>query len=464
VTFTYHAPGYLDDFSPVLLEEWNTLVSAWFDASIAGEPQSPLAFVNQARTPLPGAVIEQSIVWNALPGTLVNRYGRAQALALADYPYPLTRSNESDAPGGLDGIYRTEGLANCWYRPQDEYCEWHVKRDVSGKIIEITFSSEPPEYWQALHGDTLTIGDTAYQMSGDPQLVLELYRQYVSPEVQLADLEFQADVPDDSGNVLYRKGQYNPFNRWNTVDGIMHLSHPANYLQAEIQLGSDASVVYGRAGRRITNALDLITAAAYGGTNRTSDPTIGSSVQSLAALGCTLSLRDPVGLYMHHLNLAPFATPDGSPVTADYFRVVRGDASASLIERAVFAVPEGLGFTVSDLLAGGEPVAFGAQVAEHVTVHLVAVASAPGSVPVSPRPPNSAGAVLLQPATDVQYQSLGTAPAPPRRPVFAAPPMTDLATPGPAAARTAAGAAARLVPRASGLLSRHGHRHLATDI
>jgi hypothetical protein len=72
---------------------------------------------------------------------------------------------------------------------------------------------------------------------------LALYRQYVSQEVQLADLEFQADVLDDGGNVEYQKGQYNPFNRWNTVDGIMHLSHPANYLQAEIQLGSDASVV-----------------------------------------------------------------------------------------------------------------------------------------------------------------------------------------------------------------------------
>lgn len=456
MAFVYHTPGYLDDFSPALLEEWNTLVSAWFDASIASEQQSSLAFVNQARTPLPESALEQSIVWNALPGTLVNRYGRAQALALADYPYPLTRSNEADAPGGLGGIYDIKGLASCWYRPQDEYCEWHVKRDISGKILEITFTSEPPEYWQALHGDTLTIGDAQFQMSGDPQLLLDLYRRHVSQEVQLADLEFQADVLDDGGNVMYKKGQYNPFNRWNTVDGIMHLSHPANYLQAEIQLGSDASVVYGRAGRRITNALDLICAGAYGGTNRTSDPTIGSSVQSLAALGFTLSLRDPVGLYMHHLNLAPFSTPDGSPVTADYFRVVRGDAGANLIERAVFAVPEGIGLTVSDLLVGGEPILFGAQVAEHMTVHLVAVAAMPGSVPVSPVLPNASGAVLLQPATDVQYQPLGTAPLPPCRPVFTAPPMTDLATPGPAAATAAPRAAGVRVPQPSGLMTRHG--------
>ena len=279
---------------------------------------APLAFVNQAHAPLPEPVIEQSVVWNALPGALVNRYGRVQALALADYPYPLTRANEQDAPAAYNS---TGPLASCWYRPQDEYCEWRVRRDVSGNILEVTFTSEPPEYWQALHGDTLTAGNSQYPMSGDPQTVLALYRQYVGEEVQLEDLQFPVDVIDGNGNVIFGKGQYNPFNRWNTVDGIMHLSHPANYLQAEIQLGSDACVVYGRDGRRITDPLDLICAAAYGGTNRTSDPTIGASVQSLAALGFQLSLRDPVGLYMHHLNLAPFSTPDGKPITEDYFRV-----------------------------------------------------------------------------------------------------------------------------------------------
>jgi hypothetical protein len=449
MAFVYHTPGYLSDFSQKLLDEWDTVVSAWFDASISSEGVTPLAFVNQARTPLPGA-IEQSVVWNALPGSLVNRYGRLQALALADYPYPLTRANEQDAPAAFDP---TGPLADCWYRAQDEYCEWRARRDESGNILDVTFTSEPPEYWQALHGDTLTAGNSEYPMSGDPQAVLTLYRQYVSEDVQLEDLQFPVDVTDGDGNVLFSKGQYNPFNRWNTVDGIMHLSHPANYLQAEIQLGSDASVVYGREGRRITDPLDLICAAAYGGTNRTSDPTIGASVQSLAALGFQLSLRDPVGLYMHHLNLAPFSTPDGKPLTEDYFRVIRGDASQHLIERAVFAVPEGAGFTVSDLLVGGEPIRFGAQVAEYMTVHLVALAAAPGSVAVSQQEPRASGAVTLQPATDVQYQALGTLPPPPRRPVFTAPPMADQASDG-------QGAAAKVAaPRVAVTSGRHGYRH-----
>src|SRR5690348_10176311 len=106
----------MDDFSPELLEAWNEVVSAWFDIAINGEPVRLLPFVNQAHTPLTGAVVEQSIVWNALPGALVNRYGRLQALALADYPYPLTRSNEVDAPAGFD---HAGFLATCYYRPQD---------------------------------------------------------------------------------------------------------------------------------------------------------------------------------------------------------------------------------------------------------------------------------------------------------------------------------------------------------
>ncbi len=405
-------------------------------------------------------MIEQSIVWNALPGTLVNRYGRRQALALADYPYPLTRANEQDAPAAFNP---TGPLANYCYRPQDEYCEWRVRRDSTGNILEIIFTSEPPEYWQALHGDTLIAGNSQYTMSGDPQIVLDLYHQYVSEEVQLEDLQFPVDVLDGNGNIAFGKGQYNPFNRWNTVDGIMHLSHPANYLQAEIQLGSDASVLYGRDGRRITDPLDLICAAHYGGTNRTSDPTIGASVQCLAALGFQLSLRDPVGLYMHHLNLAPFSTPDGKPITEDYFRVIRGDAEKNLIERAVFAVPDGENFTVSDLLVGGESILFGAQVAEHMTVHLVAVAAGEGTVPVNWQGPQTSGAVTLQPATDVQYQHLGTLAIPPRRPVFTSPPMTDQASTGhqletAAMAAGQAETAAAVAPQVPALLNRHGHR------
>ena len=48
----------------------------------------------------------------------------------------------------------------------------------------------------------------------------------------------------------------------------------------------------------------LICYAAYGGPNRNSDPTIGATVNALARLGAYVTLRNPVGLYMDHIDLS----------------------------------------------------------------------------------------------------------------------------------------------------------------
>ena len=55
----------------------------------------------------------------------------------------------------------------------------------------------------------------------------------------------------------------------------------------------------------------LISYAGYGGPNRNSDPTIGASVNALARLGVPVTLRNPVGLYMDHIDLSGWQTPDG---------------------------------------------------------------------------------------------------------------------------------------------------------
>jgi hypothetical protein len=201
--------------------------------------------------------------------------------------------------------------------------------------------------------------------------------------VQLDDLLCAEDLVDysDPANpaTVYPKGSYNPYNRWNTTDGIMHLTQPANSLQAEIQLGGDATILRERYGRLITDSDALICGTRYGGANRCSDPTIGGTVYELASLGCWITLRNPVGLYMDHLDLTGLTKPDGSPVEPEYFRVLRGDAERKLIERAVFEVPPGEGFTVSDLRIGGVPIRFGGQLAQLMTVRLVGLAAQPGA-------------------------------------------------------------------------------------
>ena len=148
---------------------------------------------------------------------------------------------------------------------------------LTGNINKVAFTSEPPEYYFALFGGSCE----GYDFKGDPRVVLDLYRQYVSPEVHLKDLISPYDLP----SLDIHKGFYNPYNKWNTSHGIMHLCSPPNTLTAEIRLGGDASVVRKSIqGRLLVESDALISAAAYGGPDRNSDPTIGGTVNALARL------------------------------------------------------------------------------------------------------------------------------------------------------------------------------------
>jgi hypothetical protein len=115
----------------------------------------------------------------------------------------------------------------------------------------------------------------------------------------------------------------------------------------------------------------LICAAQYGGLNRSSDPTIGSAVNELASLGAYVTLRDPIGLAMHHLDMAGLSAPNGEPVDASFFQVLRGNEAKHLIERAVFEVPASEGYTVSDISLGGMPITHGGQLAERMVINIV---------------------------------------------------------------------------------------------
>ena len=237
----YDPPGFFPDFDgiPGQREQWSAAVSLWFDESIAAQSDAlegqPCQYYNQlAANPPAGPVFTQEIVWNAFPGTPRRRCGRTQALLVADYLLQLDQRIDVPAPYFEGGQW-----ADLFYRPQDEYCEWRVDRDAEGRIVRVTFTSEPPEYWQALHGGAIGDGEPT-EFEGDPKRLLALYREYVDPAIELDDLRCRTDLwraGDDEP--LYRAGEYNPFNRWNTTHGLMHLSHPTNSLQGEIRLGAD---------------------------------------------------------------------------------------------------------------------------------------------------------------------------------------------------------------------------------
>jgi hypothetical protein len=241
---------------------------------------------------------------------------------------------------------------------QDEYCEWSVERDPdSDKIKRVTFTCEGPEYWSFLANTT-------------PDVALNLYKEFVSPEVERDDL-FLSD------------GRYNPRNRWNssTVNGAMHLIQINNSLSAEIELAAGSSVVRKINGTILTGEQELIRCGRYGGERRHSDPHIGALVNSLTRQLADVTLENPVGLYFAGLNTNGWETPDNTdPI--QFWKYVRGTQEKPV--RAVFEVPDGLGYVVGDIKISGRKIDFAAQITDFINMKLTGVATRFGQSKVAP--------------------------------------------------------------------------------
>jgi hypothetical protein len=374
----FDPPGFLPDLArvPGLIDEWSAAVSFWFDSSIKAEKatyekkrvEATVQYFNPTKEDPRGVAVEQAILWNAFPKELLRQFGRQRALKEGDDLWPLSKYNAT---------FQGEGFDRNRYRPLTEYCEWHVFRDgCTGEIKKITFTSEPPEYYQALSGDE--VGD--FQFHGDRHILLELYHELVSPEVQAKDLVACEDLVSTRGEVIVLKGAYNPYNKWNTSHGILHLNAPPNALTAEIMLGADATVSRRNSrGRVLVEPEALICCAGYGGPDRNSDPTIGSTVNALARLGAMVTLKNPVGLYMDHIDLVGWEAPDGQGVS-DLVKIVRGQPG--MIERLEVEVPAERGFSISDVTIAGVPIDYGGQIAECITVKLTGIAVLSGMKPV----------------------------------------------------------------------------------
>jgi hypothetical protein len=219
---------------------------------------------------------------------------------------------------------------------QHEYLEWHVSRDARGRITKVTFTTETPEYWEAL-------------AETEPALLLERYRELVSPDVQRADL-FDA------------AGRYVRANVWNHARGIVHFVMKINGIAPLVNAEQDTPIRgrvadnYDALPLRFANGTPLYTAA---------DARFSLDIGVLQRQGLSLTVREPLGLYMFEADDTGFTRPDGRPA-GDYWRVVRGRPGAAL--RLEYAVPASEGFLVSDVRIGGRPIRYGGQLAEHITV------------------------------------------------------------------------------------------------
>lgn len=365
MTKMFSTPAFVDDLDETGRKRWSASLQSWFQDA-AGRLPDGHRFFNVVDNPVPATAPTALIPWNAFPRKFTLRWPDDVEKRWKTAEEVVTR-DMNNRPAGYylqnpDGSFRYAELP---FRDQDEYCEWRCFYDpMTKRLRRIVFTCENPEYWSTL-------------AAHDPDTLVKLYRELVSTEVELKDLMFQTDVfVRGNGGPINLRGQYNPLNRWNTHDGLMHLTHPANSLQAEIYLAADATVLRkGETGAQLTDDALLICCAGYGSPNRSSDPTIGGKVNELVRNGLKVSIADPVGLYIGELDLAPIEVPDGA-TAAQCWKVIRGRGADRLILRAEFSPPAGTTFDLEDVLVGGEPLRYGGQLAELITIVIHGVGEA----------------------------------------------------------------------------------------
>jgi hypothetical protein len=318
----FSTPGSVADGNA---DAWSETVAALFDTV-----SDFTHFYDPTKVDTPDDAVIATVVWPTFPASLPGTF--AERLELAD-------------------LHR--GV-------QDEYCEWAVERNGAGKITRITFTTEVPQYFQHL-------------FETDQDALLALYRELVSPEVELADL-----VGPDGG--------YQGRNRWNDSpqERPAHLIQLSNTLPAAITLAAQATVLRERDGVPVTHPQTLVVCSKLGEPLRGSDPQIASAVNAAVALGAEVTLKDPVGLYIDGLITGGIETPDGED-PASFWAVERGTPTHTV--RAAFEVPEdgGRDYVVGDITVDGRSIEFGGQLAVRVRVRIEAVAK-PGVQPPGREP------------------------------------------------------------------------------
>ena len=347
----FDPPANVNDLDDAGRKAWSDLVSSLFDDSAQGGSEGPRRqFYNPLKTETVDDQQTLDITWVSFPRSVT-----------VGAPSERVRWQRGDASRDV----------------QDEYCEWSVTRDVaSHKITRVTFTCEGPEYWQFL-------------ASRDRGTVLSLYRQFVSPDVQMDDL-------------FPHGGDYDTRNRFNnsTSEGAMHLVQQNNTLSAEIEIVAAATITREIHGRLLTGEQELIDCGQYGAPRRNSDPHIGGEVNKLARAKADVTLANPIGLYIAGLSTAGWITPDGSDPQS-YWTIVRGTSDKAL--RAVYEVPPGKGFEVGDITIGGNPIEFGGQLADFIHIKVTGLACRFGRSTVAPmtscfqRPPVTLAFPALHP-------------------------------------------------------------------
>ncbi|KAB8029100.1 hypothetical protein [Fluviispira multicolorata] len=436
----FSTPAFIEDLTGAAQQElnfqWNINANAFTEQSITGDPwnqgylddtgkfiPTPIQsyYYNLSTTPIPQNTQAPLVPWIAFPHRIIYYLGKAnpstniynleqqKLFELADTGYYTNSSGTKQTfpkiPVNLCPKPNWQGEMQEYgpYGPrgwQDEYCEWSVTRNSSGKITRVDFVCENPEYWYTL-------------WRVDPNAVAKKYEETLNfglhtnsqnlIKINIEDLYLNDPLTGKPVIDPYtNKPAYNPLNKWNKgpvsqrgsspSGGAMHLTSSPNSLQTEVGLAGCATVQ-----RKVGNvdSQALICCSKYGQSFRNSDPIIGQSVNQVVEgpPASRVSLANPIGLYIQKPDFTNYELFDDPklPVDAqvsDCWQVIRGHEilidpitnapfNGNFILHAAFQIPEkwiaaGVTKTISDIKINSEgvssPIQWAGQIA--LTFHV----------------------------------------------------------------------------------------------
>ncbi len=359
-TFRYDPPAFQKDFvgnpkETEFLQAWSDLIEASFRLEIKNLReilrQEPL-FFSEIDRQLDNSVPTASVPWNGFPRNI-------QLLANGDRAKQFQNAEiRGKTRIGFTDRTLTQQIEQP-FRQQDEYLEW-VPIKKGGVVVKYAFTAEAPEYWEFL-------------AEKDRAPVIALYSQFAGRNVDWSELSWDRDVWTVRNNrpvKLYEIGDYNPYNPVNLEECAAHLTHPANTLRAEIDLAARATVQRAdTSGNLVTERRRLACCSNFGDPNRNSDPQIGATVNQSVRGGISLTLANPVGLYIQRFDRSRVADKDGKAIP-DWWKIIRGLDGRVL--RAEFGPPDNSPLKLDDVRVGNEPLTSGGQLAELITMVIYA--------------------------------------------------------------------------------------------
>jgi hypothetical protein len=401
--WAFSTPGWVDDDLPTWIKrewhQWHACRAAEnldeLRAMVPGTDPTSIPYVNPVTGDLSETRSTIPVEWEGFPARVTTAHpDRDEALrAAVDKGYEDIRG---EAPRGARWAFvdsdgkEVDGRVR---HRQDEYLEWEAQFD--GDVLRsITFVAEGYDYWQFL-------------FERDPDRVADAYgvrtgRAGVTPDdLRAADDLDLVLVPLDGGRPqlvaerVVRRGELNQRNQLNQGPGIVHLSHRANSLGAEINLAVTSSLPRIDAAGEVVIAQPvqkLMCCTGGGDPNRSSDPRIAA-----AAYGQVIdkddpkffTLTDPIGLYIRSFKHSALQDPKGDPAPYEFWQILRGkdatdrsDRSDSRILRLHLEVPASEGYTLGEMKIDGVDISHPSEIAELVDMHLLVDAwAAPKQAP-----------------------------------------------------------------------------------